>query len=196
MSSIVSRRPPPLGVGQPREGLALDINEVGDFKDLVQTREAPARPGGVSGCQDGDSSGGREGGKISALDGSYSYSHGARPAKIAHGIGALCRTVSSHGPRPRRPRMWRGAVRFGRLRLLADRGSVRGNRCLGKFGGRKSESGGAPWLASGAGEPSLAWSRGGGGGTRAVGAVAVARGPSGRRPARAPRSFGLPDHTR
>ncbi|HTP21763.1 MAG TPA: hypothetical protein VMJ65_19305, partial [Solirubrobacteraceae bacterium] len=37
-------------------GLSLDINEIGNFKDLVQTREAPARPGGVSGCQDGDSS--------------------------------------------------------------------------------------------------------------------------------------------
>jgi len=32
--------------------------------------------------------------------------------------------LSSHGPRPRRPRMWRGAAWFGRLRLLADRGSV------------------------------------------------------------------------
>ena len=51
-----------LRVGQPLERLALDINEVGDFKDLVQTRETTARPGGVSGCQDGDSSGGREGG--------------------------------------------------------------------------------------------------------------------------------------
>jgi hypothetical protein len=49
------------GVGQPGERLALNINQVGDFKDLVQTRETTARPGGVSGCQDGDSSGGREG---------------------------------------------------------------------------------------------------------------------------------------
>src|SRR5437763_16400857 len=51
-----------LRVGQPGEGLSLDINQVGDFKDLVQTRETPARPGGVSGCQDGDSSGGLGGG--------------------------------------------------------------------------------------------------------------------------------------
>ena len=46
--------------------LALDIDQVGDFKDLVQTRETTARPGGVSGCQDGDSSGGREGGELGA----------------------------------------------------------------------------------------------------------------------------------
>src|SRR6185437_481813 len=51
-----------LRVGQPLKRLALNIDQVGDFKDLVQTREATARPGGVSGCQDGDSSGGREGG--------------------------------------------------------------------------------------------------------------------------------------
>jgi hypothetical protein len=33
-------------------------------------------------------------------------------------------TLSSHGPRPGSPRMWRGAVSFRRLRLLADGGSV------------------------------------------------------------------------
>src|SRR5207302_1253998 len=54
----------PVGVGQPGEGFALDIDQVGNFKDLVQTREVPARPGGMSGCQGGDSSGGLEGGKI------------------------------------------------------------------------------------------------------------------------------------
>jgi hypothetical protein len=50
-----------LGVGEPGERLALDIYEVGNFKDLLQTREAPARPGGMHGCQGGDSSGSREG---------------------------------------------------------------------------------------------------------------------------------------
>src|SRR5947209_13253111 len=34
----------------------------------------------------------------------------ARPLKIAHRIGALSRTVGAHGPRPRRPRMWRDVV--------------------------------------------------------------------------------------
>ena len=54
------------GVGQPGEGLALDIDQVGDFKDLVQAREAAARPGGMSGCQDGDSSGRSRGRELSA----------------------------------------------------------------------------------------------------------------------------------
>jgi hypothetical protein len=39
--------------------------------------------------------------------------------------------LSSHGPRPSRPRMWRGADVIGRLRLLAGRGSVGAQRRFG-----------------------------------------------------------------
>src|SRR5450759_1898728 len=35
-------------------------------------------------------------------------------------------SISSHGPRPRSPRMWRGPAWFGRLRLLADGSRVGG----------------------------------------------------------------------
>src|SRR6185312_4919774 len=68
---------------------ALNINEVGDFKDLVQTRKTTARPRGMSSSQDGGSSGGREGG-TRALRRSR-RPHRARPTKIAHGIAAPCR---------------------------------------------------------------------------------------------------------
>src|SRR5579871_3701979 len=40
----------------------------------------------------------------------------ARPVKIAHANGALKWAASAHGPRPRRPRMWRGFVLLRRLR--------------------------------------------------------------------------------
>ena len=88
-----------LRVGEPFEGPALDVNQIGDIKNLVQTREVPARPGGVTSCQDGDSSGGREGGRDRADESDSGpaegpgNSHQARPAKIAHGTAALCRTV-------------------------------------------------------------------------------------------------------
>ncbi len=49
----------------------------------------------------------------------------------------------SRTPPSAKPRMWRGAARFGRLRLLADRGSVGGNRRLGKSGGRNCQSRGS-----------------------------------------------------
>ncbi len=85
-------------VGQPRERLALDIDEIGDFKDLVQTREATARPGGVSGCQDGDSSETveREAGQRfprarTPGDPRARTPHEARPSKIAQGNAALWR---------------------------------------------------------------------------------------------------------
>ncbi len=45
-----------LGVGQPRERAALNIDEVGNFKNLVQTREATARPRSIN-CGHGGSSG-------------------------------------------------------------------------------------------------------------------------------------------
>ena len=50
-----------LGVDKPVEGLALDVDEVGDVEDLVQARETPARPESVNTRQDSDSSGGRKG---------------------------------------------------------------------------------------------------------------------------------------
>src|ERR1700752_2027322 len=37
---------------------------------------------------------------------------------------------SSHEPHPQAPRMWRGAVAIGRLRLSADAGSLGGKRCM------------------------------------------------------------------
>ena len=91
----------------------MDVDQVGDIENLVQTRKAAARPGGMSGCQDGDSSGVEREEEI-AITGSAdlapeaAHTNKARPAKIAHGSVALCRTVSTHGPRPLRPRMWRG----------------------------------------------------------------------------------------
>ena len=83
-----------LGVGQPLERAALDIDEVGDFKDLVQARKITARPGGFSGCQDGDSSGrGREV-RAPGVDGA-----GRGQQNIAQGNDALCRD----GQRSRTP---------------------------------------------------------------------------------------------
>ena len=56
-------QPTVLGIGEPFEGPTLDVNQIGDIENLVQTRKITARPGGVTSCQDGDSSGGREGGR-------------------------------------------------------------------------------------------------------------------------------------
>ena len=133
-----------IGVGQPREGLALDIDEVGDFKDLVQTREAPARPGGMSGCQDGDSSETVEREVISASreprtpdDPMSTTPHEARPPKIAQGNDALWRDAQLSRTPPSDRRVCGAApLRFGRLRLLADRGSVGAAGVSGKPGVR------------------------------------------------------------
>ena len=57
---VVDRLPqaPLLRIDEPGEGLLLDVDQVGDIKDLVKTREITARAGGVNSSQDGDSSGG------------------------------------------------------------------------------------------------------------------------------------------
>ena len=75
-----------LGVGEPGEGLLLDVDQVGNIKGLGKAREATARPGGVNRCQDGDSSSDGERAERRAK---------ARPAKIAHGIAALCGGLSA-----------------------------------------------------------------------------------------------------
>ncbi len=75
-----------LGVGEPGKGLLLDVDQVGYIKGLRKTRETTARPGGVNRCQDGDSSGSRRASRGCAK---------ARPAKIAHGIAALCWGLSA-----------------------------------------------------------------------------------------------------
>ena len=54
---------PLLGVDQPGEGLLLDVDQVGDIKDLVKTREVAARAGSINSSQDGDSSGDSEDGR-------------------------------------------------------------------------------------------------------------------------------------
>src|SRR5207247_1800340 len=67
-----------LGIGEPLERLPLDVDEVGDVEDLVQAREAAARPGGVNTRQDSDSSGGRR--RAKQAEGACGE---ARPSKIA-----------------------------------------------------------------------------------------------------------------
>jgi hypothetical protein len=61
--------------------------------------------------------------------------HRARPAKIAHGIGALCRTVQLSRTPPWDTRVCGADPLAGRLRLSADRGSVGGNQAFGKPSG-------------------------------------------------------------
>jgi hypothetical protein len=50
-----------LGLGQPFEGPALDVDEVGNVERRVQTREATARPGDGGGGQDATPEGSRDG---------------------------------------------------------------------------------------------------------------------------------------
>ena len=54
---------PLLGIDKPGERLLLDVDQVGDIKDLVKTREIPARAGSINSSQDGDSSGDSEDGR-------------------------------------------------------------------------------------------------------------------------------------
>jgi hypothetical protein len=66
-----------LGIDEPREGLLLDIAQVGDIEDFVEAREGSARAGSSNRSQDGDSSGAFEGGQegISALSRSRKRDH-------------------------------------------------------------------------------------------------------------------------
>ena len=113
-----------LGVDQPRERAALDVDEVRDVKDLVQTREGAARPEGVYA---------RHGRRLlvgSEADGMGrgSRREKARTTKIAQRGGPLWGAYRRSRTPPAAPRMWRGsaartAATIGRLR---DR--VAGNR--------------------------------------------------------------------
>ena len=123
MSSIVSRRPPVLGVDEPVERLLLDVDEVGDLEDVVEPRERAARTGSINGSQDGDSSWTGEratGGALRATGRGGRRAQKARPAKIAQGEADPCEGRSALTD-PVRPglRMWRRG-RCGRLRLSAD----------------------------------------------------------------------------
>ena len=48
---------PLLGVDQPLERAALDVDQVGDFEAVLQARETAAQLGGINTCQDGGSFG-------------------------------------------------------------------------------------------------------------------------------------------
>ncbi len=102
-----------LRVGEPGEGLLLDVDQVGDIKGLGKAREATARPGGVNRCQDGDSSSGGE--RAERRRESATSKDSTRHRCPVRGA------VSAHGPRPGSSRMWRGLRPVGRLRLSADR---------------------------------------------------------------------------
>ena len=110
---VVDRLPqaPLLGVDQPLERAALDVDEVGDIDGLVQAREGTALAGGVNTRHDGRL---LEGSKGRARGASApKTNHGeARPAKIAQRGGPPFGGGRPHGPRPGPPRMWRGAQKW------------------------------------------------------------------------------------
>jgi hypothetical protein len=79
-----------LRVDKPGEGLLLDVDEIRNLEDLVETREVAARPGSVNGSQDGDSSwGGAKRARGGCADRGKARggrpATEARPANIAQG---------------------------------------------------------------------------------------------------------------
>ena len=136
-----------------------------------------------------------------------------RSATIKDSTGQRCPVEGRSAltdPAPGSPRMWRGAAAFGRLRLLADRGSVGGASPYGK----PMSTGVAGWLVAGrrrtsvaGGKPApecrrahLAGEPGGAGRWRGAGertspASAVAR-AGGVAPASAPRRARWREHGR
>ena len=99
-----------LGVGQPRERAALDVDQVGDVKGLAEAREASARPESICCSQETTPSEGERtgrGGRRSATN-KDSTDH-RRPQGAA----------DAHGPRPD-DRVCGATSCLGRLRLLAS----------------------------------------------------------------------------
>src|SRR6202035_4392798 len=97
-----------LGVGQPGERAALNVNQVWDVDCLIQAREASARPESVCSSQE-----------MTPSEGDTRAEEGAeaRPAKIVQVIGALKGCRCSRTPTLDDSRMWRDAGTAGRLRL-------------------------------------------------------------------------------
>ena len=134
-----------LGVDKPVEGLALDVDEVGDVEDLVQARETPARPESVNTRQDSDSSGGRRRAKRQrALAVSATVQDStARGCLRRQQRCPIAGRSTLTDPALRPPRMWRGAGAQrarGRLRLLVDGGRVAPARSTRHPGGRTALS--------------------------------------------------------
>jgi hypothetical protein len=105
---------------------------------------------------------------VSASRSTYS----PRSATIKDSTGQRCPVEGRSAltdPAPGPPRMWRGADAIGRLRLLADRGSVGGAGPYGKPMRTGSVGGGRRWF----GAPASAVARAGGG--RSVGRWSVGR---------------------
>ena len=114
-----------LGIDQPLERAALDVDQVGDIEDLVQARERTAHPRGVNSGQ-GDSWR-RERAKRRAPRVRTAYV--ARPSKIPQaeaspGDGRPLRLPALTDPASR-PRVCGAGPVDGRLRLSADRGQCR-----------------------------------------------------------------------
>src|SRR5439155_19385013 len=115
MSSIVSRSPPAWGSVSHSKDLRWMSIRLGTSRLFsrraklrrvrgASTRGKAATPRGVVYGQDEARSAPR-----------------ARPANLAQANTAPREgAVNTHGPRPQLPRMWRGAGRGGRLRLLVD----------------------------------------------------------------------------
>ena len=117
-------KPPAFGIDKPVERLLLDIDEVGDVKDLVQPRKAAAGAGSVNRSQDGDSSGVARRTRERALGRARQSSHKARPSKIAQGVPDPCegRSALTDPVRPGVPYVAEGALwtatTIGRVRTV------------------------------------------------------------------------------
>src|SRR4051812_49033251 len=92
-----------LGIDQPVERPALDVDEVGDVQRLVQARERAAHPRGVNNGQGGDSSEGRKRAKRKRVRATCREARNATIQDTTGASGTLGRAIDAHGPRPASP---------------------------------------------------------------------------------------------